>query len=238
VTLRQRDVVGRLAGREFPEINEQVARLRKVLDEATALLTRNSADVGARVAKNETDIAQASGHIEEAKHLLAELQKRIGEDAARLAELEQGQQKIVERVAPSIPEDKESLWKDIQSRLAGGMREDARRFLRAFVQRFPQDGRGAQAQILIGQSFAVEGKHANAISEYQKVMASYPRAPEVPEAMWLLGEAFVQMKFCKDSQAVFDDMVRRYPKSPRVTEAKKRVRDLQQILKDKKLCTS
>ena len=32
------------------EYKEQVIRLRKVLDEATALLTRNSADVGAKAA--------------------------------------------------------------------------------------------------------------------------------------------------------------------------------------------
>ena len=46
------------------EYKEQVARLRKVLDQATALLTRNSADVGAKVAKSEADIAALQGRIE------------------------------------------------------------------------------------------------------------------------------------------------------------------------------
>ena len=43
------------------EYKEQVVRLRKVLDEATALLTRNSADVGAKAAKAEQDIAGPAG---------------------------------------------------------------------------------------------------------------------------------------------------------------------------------
>src|SRR5215831_13594148 len=52
------------------EYKEQVVRLRKVLDEATALLTRNSADVGAKAAKAEQDIAEIQGHIEELSHAI------------------------------------------------------------------------------------------------------------------------------------------------------------------------
>ena len=58
------------------EINEKVAQLRSILDEATALLGRNSADLGAKVARNETDNAMLAGRIEEAKYLLTELQKQ------------------------------------------------------------------------------------------------------------------------------------------------------------------
>src|SRR5262245_60131934 len=61
------------------DINEQVARLRKVLDQATALLSRNSADVGAKVAKSEADIATLTGQLEEAKHLLGQLQKTVND---------------------------------------------------------------------------------------------------------------------------------------------------------------
>jgi len=50
------------------DYKEQVARLRKVLDQATALLTRNSADVGAKAAKAEADIAVLQGRIEEISH--------------------------------------------------------------------------------------------------------------------------------------------------------------------------
>src|SRR5262245_58204473 len=55
------------------DINEQVTRLRTVLDQATGLLSRNSADLGTKVAKNESDLAAVTGQLEEAKHLLDEL---------------------------------------------------------------------------------------------------------------------------------------------------------------------
>lgn len=224
--------------RRDADINEQVERLRKVLDQATALLARNSADVGAKVARSEQDIAALGGRIEEAKHLLEELQKKLGEQNARLASIESTQSKIVDRVAPSIPDDKEALWKEAQSRLAGGMRDDARRFFRAFIQRFPQDPRAARAQVQIGQSFAVEGKHTQAAAEYSKLLEVYPKAPEIPEAMWLLAQSFAELKFCSDARAVLQDLTKRFPKAAQVGDARNKLRELQRIAKDKKLCTS
>jgi hypothetical protein len=50
------------------DYKEQVVRLKKVLDEATSLLTRNSADVGAKAAKAEQDIAALQGRLEEMTH--------------------------------------------------------------------------------------------------------------------------------------------------------------------------
>ncbi len=220
------------------EAKEQTDRLRVVLDQATVLLTRNSADVGAKVAKHEQDIALATGKIEEATHLLEQLQKRLSEADARLGTIEGSQQKIIDRVAPSMPEDKEKLWAEAMTRNAQGSRDDARRFLNGFTQRFPDDPRVPQARIIIGQSYMVEGKFTPAAGEFQKVLDKYPKAPEVPEAMWNMGQAFVELKFCKDAQALLEDLARRYPKSPRAVDAKKKKSEVQKILKDKKLCTS
>lgn len=220
------------------DAEEQMARLRKILDEATNLLGRNSADVGARVQKNEMELGALAGKIEEAKHLLEQMSKKQTEDSARLATLEQGQQKIVDRVAPAMAEDKETLWKQAQERNSGGMREDARRFFRGYIQRFPQDPRAAQAYLEIGRSYALEGKHTQAAAEYQKVLDTFPKAPEVPEAMWLLGQSFVDLKFCTDARALLQDLIKRYPRSQRANDAKQRIRDLQKLARDKKVCTS
>lgn len=227
------------------DINEKVAQLRKVLDEATALLGRNSADLGARVAKSEADIQAMTGKIEEAKYLVGELQKQVTQATSKVGAIEQSQQqiastqqKIVDRVAPTIPEDKETLWKEAQRRLAEGQREDGRRFLRSFVQRFPDDPRAPQAQLQVGITFVQELKHSNAVAEFSNLIQRFPRAPEVPEAMWQLGESFMVLKFCGDAKAMFQDLARRYPKHPRAAQVKKRLQDIARIAKDKNLCTS
>lgn len=224
--------------RRDAEINEQVTRLRSVLDQATGLLQRNSADLGSKVAKNETDLAALTGQLEEARHLIEDLQRKINEQMARLGGIESTTSKIVDKVAPSIPEDKESLWREAQNRMNGGMREDARRFFRAFIQRFPQDPRSPQAQIALGQMSAIEGKHTQAAAEFQKVLDSYRNSPEVPEAMWLLAQSFVELKFCSDAKVLLQDMEKRYPRSGRVKDVKVKLRELQKIGRDKRLCTS
>jgi tol-pal system protein YbgF len=232
-----RDRVGDLE-RKDTETEQRLAQLRKLLDEATTLLARNSADVGARVQLQEAVLAQVQGKIDEATHVLEELKKKTAEEQARLANIEANQAKIASKVAPAMAEDKEQLWRQASDFMTQGNREEGRRFFRGFIQRFPQDPRAPQAYLQIGQSFAMEGRHTQAVAEYDKVLTVYSKSPEVPEAMWLLGQSFVDLKFCSDARAVLQDLSRRYPKSPRATEVKNRLREIIRISRDKKLCTN
>ena len=226
------------------DYKEQVVRLRKVLDQATALLTRNSADVGAKVAKTETDIDALQGRIDELAHagdLRDQRDRQSNDDRTRLetriAALEQTQTKIVDKVAPSLPDDKDQLWAQAAARLAGGQRDDGRRFYRVFIQRFPDDPRAPQAYLAIGQSFVAENKYPNAAAEFQNVLAGkYSHSPEVPEAMWQLASAFTQLKFCTDARALLTDLLKRYPRSPRAADAKREIKQLTKMPKGS--CTS
>jgi TolA-binding protein len=226
--------------RRDAEYKEQVTRLRKVLDQATALLTRNSADVGAKAAKAETDIAALQGRIEELLHAVEQRDRVSTEERkamdARLAALEQTQTRIVDKVAPVLPDDKEQLWQQAAARLAGGQRDDGRRFYRVFIQRFPQDPRAPAAYLAIGQSFIAENKYPNAAAEFQKVLDTYPKSPEVPEAMWHLSMAFLQLRFCTDAKSLLSDLVKRYPRSARTSEAKSQLKQIAKLPKSS--CTS
>lgn len=222
------------------EYKEQVVRLRKVLDEATRLLTRNSADVGAKAAKAEQDIAELQGKLEEMTHA-AELRDRAGTEErtrleTRVAALEQTQTKIVDKVAPTLPDDKDQLWQQAGQRLMSGQRDDGRRFYRVFIQRFPQDPRAPQAYLAIGMSFVQESKYANAVPEFKKVLDLYGRAPEVPEAMFQLSMAFVKVGWCTDARAVLSDLMKRYPKSARASDAKSELKSIGKL--PKAACTS
>src|SRR5438128_2563254 len=47
---------------------EQVAKLKSVLEQATSLVTRNSADVGLGVQKLQQDLAMLTGKVDEMSH--------------------------------------------------------------------------------------------------------------------------------------------------------------------------
>jgi len=222
------------------EYKEQVVRLKKVLDDATALLARNSADVGAKAAKNESDIAAVVGRIEEMNHSL-EQQIRLNDDArsrfeTRIAAIEQTTGKIGDKVGLNLPDDKDQLWVQAGQRLAAGQRDEGRRFYRTFIQRFPQDARAPQAYLAIGQSFTQESKYPYAAAEFQKILDNYSSSAEVPEAMWQLALTFTQLKFCSDARALLGDLVRRYPKSPRAGDAKGELKTIAKLPKG--ACTS
>jgi TolA-binding protein len=222
------------------EYKEQVVRLRTVLDEATKLLTRNSADVGAKAAKSEQDIAAMQGRLDEMTHA-EEMQARQLADEnnrleTRLAALEQTATKIVDKVAPVMPDDKDQLWTQAGQRLASGQRDEGRRFYRVFIQRFPADPRAPQAYLAIGMSFVQESKFPNAAAEFQKILDTYPKAPEVPEAMWQLSHAFVELHFCTDARSLLNDLIKRYPKSARAADAKSELKSIAKL--PKSACSS
>ncbi|MCG5053598.1 MAG: tetratricopeptide repeat protein [Myxococcales bacterium] len=224
--------------KRYAEANMAMDRMRQVLDEATALLSRNSADLGTQVERQGQELNQLHGKLEELRYLLEQLQTAGGRVDERLSLLEQNQQKIVDKVAPAMPDDKDALWAGAQEKLKAADRAEARRYLREFVKRFPQDPRGAAAYILVGKSFAEEGKHTQAAAEFQKVLEAYPKSSEIPEAMFQLGLAFVELKFCGDAEAIFLDLAKRYRRSPRAQDAREQAKSLKSLEKDKSRCTS
>ena len=222
------------------EYKEQVVRLKKVLDEATSLLTRNSADVGAKAAKAEQDIASLQGRLDEMAHAQEQQARQLADEnnrlETRLSSLEQTQTKIVDKVAPVMPDDKDQLWTQAGQRLSGGQRDEGRRFYRVFIQRFPADPRSPQAYLAIGMSFVQETKYANAVAEFQKVLDTYPKSPEVPEAMWQLSRSFVELHFCSDARSLLGDLMKRYPKSARAADAKSELKTIAKL--PKSACSS
>jgi len=219
---------------------DQIAELQVVLDQATHLLARNASEFGAKQARAEADIADLAARVAEVARTFdaasrEDTERRTGLDG-RLAALERSEAVIVDRVAPTAPEDKEQLWQQARERLARGQRDEGRRFYRVFIQRFPNDPRASQAYLAIGRSFAEEQQFPKAAAEFQRVLVVYPRAAEVPEAMWGLSRAFVQLRFCSDARALLGDLVKRYPKSPAAAEAQKEIRALRKM--PKAACTS
>ena len=222
------------------EHDADVAELHKVLDQASALLASNDADIVTRESEVEADISAMQGRVED---LHEGLQRSRAQDASeldrletRVAALERSQANIIARVDPVLPEDKEQLWQQAGERMKEAQTEEGRRFYRTFIRRFPQDPRASRATLEIGLSFALGQQYARAAAQFQSVLDSYPRSPEVPEAMWQLSLAFVQLHFCSDARALLADLVKRYPRSPPVREAKREMRAIHKL--PRRACTS
>jgi TolA-binding protein len=214
--------------------------LRAILDQATALLTAASSDVGAKELKAETDIATLQVQIDRLGQTLEQRRRQNSDDQhrfdTRLATLERSEAAIADRVAPLLPDDKDQLWQQATARLASAQRDEGRRFYRAFIQRFPQDPRAPQAYLAIGASFLQEKRFSSAAATFQRLLDTFPTSPEVPEATLQLSSAFVQLRFCTDARSLLRDVLKRYPSSPPAAEARRELKVVEHLSRAE--CTS
>lgn len=242
------DLKGRVSKQE-ESVDTKVKQLDDSLEKATALLKRNSADVGAEVEALSKEMAALTGSIEGFRRDIEELraqvaaltatnaqiradyEQRLAAAEARVEALEKGA-KVVTPTAP----DKDTLYANATTKLQAGQLTDARKDFRDYVKKYPQDAKADDAQYWVAESFYREKQYEKAIAEFQKVIDAYPDADMADDAFLQAGTAAADMKWCVDANAYFGELVRRYPKSTLVKTAKQKLEHLKKNAKNKDVC--
>lgn len=202
---------------------ESTEKLKQVLEQATALLTRNSADVGALVERLQTDVNRLNGQIEEIKKTLNDLEKKINDLDSNI----ETKIKSLTHSPPTpssetpLPQDKNQLFALAKSQLDAGKFKEGRSLLKTFLSKYTDDPNAAQAQLLLGDSYYKEEKLAPAIQEYRKIIENYKESPIVPDALFQIGMSFYQLKYCSDAALFFNAFIKGHKdhsKSPKVRQ--------------------
>jgi tol-pal system protein YbgF len=223
--------------RATTEAKAQVSKLRDVLEQATNLVTRNSADLGLQVQKAAADLATLVGKVEEIAHSLDSLGKQFGEYRAQTdVKLEGLVTKTAGAQNPPAPEGKDQLFDEAYKRYQASQFEEARRLFRTFITRFSRDDRADNAQYWIGQSYFEERKFAAAIAEFKKVSDNFPGSDALDGAMYGMALAFAELKYCTEGEAYLQDLMKRFPRSPLIEKAGKKIKEIRKNKRNKKLC--
>jgi tol-pal system protein YbgF len=221
------------------ELDEQLKRLRGVVDEATKVVTRNSADVGLQVQKLQTDLAQLTGRIDDLQHAQDALTKQFQDyRAASDTKLEQLVNESAAAKNPPMPTTPDGLYAEAEKRLQARQYQEARRLFEAFVTRYAADARAPRAQYNIGEAYWAENRYSNAIGAYTKVVDNFPKSDAVPDAMYKNGLAFHALKYCSDARVYFTELLKRYPKTSWKKDANEELRKLTKDLKNRTACSS
>jgi len=221
------------------KMDDQLRRLKQVVDEATKVVTRNSADIGLTVEKLQTDLAQLTGRIDDLQHSQDALTKQFQDyRAASDTKLESLTNTMTAAKTPPMPETPDALFAEGEKRLAAQQYADARRLFEAFTNRYPTDARAAKAQYDIGEAYLGEKRYANAIGAYTKVVDNFPKSDIVPDAMYKNGTAFYSLKYCSDAKVYFQELLKRYPKTGWKKDATEELKRLQKDQKNKAACSS
>ena len=214
-------------------------RLHEVIDRATNVLERNSADVGDTVQKLLLDMATLLGRVDELQRSNDAVTKQFQEYRATTdTKLEQLTNELTKVEHPPIPETADGIWSEATRFQSAGQQADARRVFDAFVTRYPNDSRAPRAQIGIGDSYASEQRWANAVGAYTKVLDNFPKSEAVDDAMFANARAFFALKYCTDAKTFLTEELKRYPKTEHKKDIEKQIKAIGAAAKNKAVCSS
>ena len=220
-------------------LEAKLEELAQGLERARALLTRDSADVGAQVQVQQQKMAEIEGKIDEMTHNLTDL---IEQTARARAELDDKLGKLSKPTGEltlepgQVPGDKTAHFSAAYDAYKAGEHDKARALFKEYVTRYPTDTKTGDAQYWIGATYLVQNKPATALGEYCKVIALYPKSPAVDTALYGMADAFYRLHACTDAKGALEALGKRKPGKA----LEDRVKQLERVIREapKGYCTS
>jgi len=203
------------------ELDAKVAELQQVLDKATQLLTRDSADVGAQVQQMSEQLASLEGQLAELSHktevLGHEMATQRAETDQKLASLRSGAGGGID---PSqVPKDKAAHYQMAYQGYEQSEHEKSRALFREYLTRYPEDPKAGNAQYWIGASYLQQNKPATALGEYRKVISDHAKSTAVNVALYGMADAFYRLHACTDAKSAVKALQKRKPSKALRTRA-------------------
>ncbi len=212
---------------------ESIKQLEGVIEQATQVVQRNSADVVTQVSELQGKVASLEGRLAELQYSLDEVKKATPAPAASSGGTS----------APTPPPAVDDTPADKNEHYAAAYRayserdfNKARTLFKSFIERYGSDAQADNAQYWIGASYLVENRPATALAELKKVIQNFRGGDAVDEALLDMAEAFYRLRACSDSRNALDTLIRTQPNSPLVSKAKAKLKDMKSLAKD--YCTS
>jgi len=232
--------VDRLQTRVDTELGAKVTKLEKVLDQATKLLARNSADLGAEVNGLAQENAKLTGIVMEVKRFNDELRKQMEADRKMYEErLEALETRLASGGSTSGPKrSANDIFDAGKTAFDGGKYAQAQAEFKAFVLTYPDHAKAGEAQYYRAESQFKDKDYRGALGEFQRVFEKYPKADLADDALFRAGESAEALKWCTDARAYYGLLRQRYPKSALAKKAKTKDADLKKASSDKKKCST
>jgi TolA-binding protein len=216
-------------GRKSRDENEaKLHELQGVLDRATQVLTRGSADVGAQVEQMGQQIATIQGQVAELQHKLEQFDQQMAAQRAdldnQIAKLKSGGKEPLDPA--QIPTDRKAHFQAAYDSYQAGDYEKARELWREYLIRYPEDAKAGDAQYWIGASYTQQNKPATALGEYRKVIADYASSSAVNVALYGMADAFFRLHACTDATSALQALLKRKPEPGLTDRTKKLLKDV------------
>lgn len=225
---------------ELANARTKVTQLEEVLDRATKVVTRASADTGAQVEALSQQVMALEGQLAELRNEVARQQQQ---DTEQRAETERQLKKIARHVGmeaaideAEIPATPDAHWTLAQQAYEQRAWARARALYRAFVERHRQDQRVDDAMYRSALTYMEEQRPATALGELRRVITEHPRGDVADDALFSMAEALYQLHACTDARSTLEALIEGHPRSDLIPQARRKLRDIQRAPRG--YCTS
>ncbi len=200
-------------GAQFAHLSEELARVRKQLDEQG----RKIEALDRTVARLQTDVAQ---------HPPGVPPKRPGRAGAERPRV--GSAALTPTPPPEAPDaggraEVLALAREQESK---GQRAVARDLYEEYVSKFPSDPGTAEARFRLGELAFADRRYQDAIVEFGKVAQDFARSERAPDALLRTADSMLAIGLNDDAKAVLSEVPRRYPNSAAAARARQRLTQL------------
>ncbi len=219
---------------------KSIDELEGVIERATSVVQRNSADVTVQVSELQTKLAVVEGRMAELQYAIEELKKTHGGGTSSATSAagsgSAGGETAAAAAETKAPADKTEHYAAAYRAYSDRDFNKARNLFRSFIERYKSDAQADNAQYWIGASYLVENRPATALAELRKVIESFRGGDAVDEALLDMAEAFYRLKACSDARTTLDTLIKTQPNSPLADKAKQKLKDMRKL--GREYCTS
>lgn len=224
---------------QLQRADEQLRSLNAQLDQARTQ-TRNLADLGARLDAIDDLIRALQGATDELHRTIetrgADETAQRQDLANRLAAIELRLHEARVRAgldAAVDPNDIPALPADIMNlarqAVTARQYERARALATALLQRSPTDALADDARLLVAESLVLQGRNANAVQEFQRLLNDFPRSELIPQALTDMTEALVRLHLCEPAQRTLRILIERYGSTPAGQAGRQRLEEVRRL---------
>ena len=208
---------------------QSIDELERVIERATSVVQRNSADVTVQVGELQTKIAVMEGRMAEIQYTVDAVKSSQGTAPAHGSS---GGEATPVTAPAEIPGDKTDHYAAAYRAYTDRDYVKARALFKAYIERYKTDQPSDNAQYWIGASYLVENRPATALAELRKVIENFRGGDAVDESLLDMAEAFYRLKSCSDARTTLDTLIKTQPHSPLADKAKQKLRDMKKLPKD------
>jgi len=222
-------------------LDVQINQLKVVLDDATKLLKRNSADLGADVDQLRNDVRTANGLVTAVNTTMNDLKVafdayrksndgRIDALESRVGQIESGK--------PSAASSPDDLWRLGSAAFEAQRYNDAIDIFKRLAQTYPTHERADDAMYFRGQAYTNLKDWEKAIGAYQQLVDKYPDGALTDDGLYFAALAAQQLKQCTEGRTYLGIIKSKYPKSNVSKQAAELDAQLKKDAKNKAKCSA